>query len=50
MIKTRCKASPPQGFSSLLRQLSILRKRLNLAPRASSFCVIEKEEVLGTKL
>ena len=50
MIKARCKASPPQDFFSLLRQLSILRKKLNLVPCASSFCVIEKEEALGTKL
>ena len=50
MIKTPCKAPSPQGFFSLLRQPSILRKILNLVPGASSFCVIEKEEALGTKL
>ena len=50
MIKTRCKATPPQSFLYLLRQLSILRKMLNLVPGTSYFCVIEREEELGTKL
>ena len=49
MIKARCKASPPQDLFSLLQQLSILHKILNLIPCASCFCVIEKE-ALWTKL
>ena len=50
MIKTRCKVSPTQSFFSILRQLGIFDKILNLIPDACSFCVMEKEEVPGTKL
>ena len=53
MIKAHCKASSPQGFFCLLRQLSIFLKILNLVPCARDKFVkyrviVKKRRSFGT--